>query len=66
MWAHMHTSFNWIIYYFTNTIFEAAFNQIAHMDSCFGICRKTNDDETSTEEGNTSDILLIKPKSIDS
>ena len=36
------------------------------MDSCFGICRKTNDDETSTEEGNTSDILLIKPKSIDS
>ena len=36
VWAHVHPSFNWIIYYFTNTKIEAAFNQIVHTDSFFG------------------------------
>ena len=51
VWAHLHPSFNWIVYYFTNTKFQAAFDRIAHLDILFGRCKRTSSEEFSTTGG---------------
>ena len=42
VWAHLHPSLNWLVYYFSNTKFEAAFNRMVHLNICFGKCKKEN------------------------
>ncbi|CAG2214981.1 unnamed protein product [Mytilus edulis] len=52
VWAHLHPSFNWLVYYFTNTKFQAAFDRIAHLDKIFGRCRRgQSNEELSTSGG---------------
>lgn len=64
VWAHLHPSINWLVYYFTNTKFEAAFNRIVHLDVCFGKCRKKIQEEVSTTGGlSTSEISINMKKS---
>jgi ABC-type uncharacterized transport system fused permease/ATPase subunit len=68
VWAHLHPSLNWLVYYFTNTKFEAAFNRIAHLNICFGKCRKrTEKQDVSTTGGlSTSETSTSMKKNISS
>lgn len=69
VWAHLHPSINWLVYYFTNTKFEAAFNRIAHLDICFGRCKKSRKDgnESSTSGGlSTSETNTTFKKALSS
>ena len=43
-WAHLHPSINWLVYYFTNTKFQSAFNQIAHLNVVFRCERRVQQD----------------------
>ena len=40
VFAHLHPSINWLVYYFTNTKFHNAFDRIAGLHRVFGICRR--------------------------
>lgn len=40
VFAHLHPSINWLVYYFTNTKFRRAFDRIAGLHRVFGICRR--------------------------
>ncbi|XP_063428055.1 melatonin receptor type 1B-A-like [Mytilus trossulus] len=51
VWAHLHPSFNWLVYYFTNTKFQAAFDRIAHLDKIFGRCRSGQSNEELSTSG---------------
>jgi melatonin receptor type 1B len=66
--AHLHPSLNWLVYYFTNTKFEAAFNRIAHLNICFGKCKKrTEKQDMSTTGGlSTSETSTSMKKHISS
>jgi hypothetical protein len=46
-----YPSLNWVVYYFTNTKFEAAFNRIAHLNICFGKCRKRTENQDVSKTG---------------
>lgn len=62
VWAHLHPSFNWIVYYFTNTKFHAAFNENIHLDIIFRCKRKPVEEETSGSGAvSTSDSTLDGP-----
>lgn len=64
VWAHMHPSYNWLIYYFTNTKMHCAFNRIAHLDVLFGICKQpTVLEEVSTSGAKSTSETLIDSKS---
>jgi melatonin receptor type 1B len=38
--AHLHPSFNWLVLYYTNTLFRKAFNSMVKMDRCLSLCSK--------------------------
>lgn len=40
VFAHLHPSINWLVYYFTNTKFRRAFDKIAGLHRVFGLCRR--------------------------
>lgn len=52
VWAHLHPSINWLVYYFTNKKFQDAFNRLAHLNfifRCNRIVRKDNETSTSLQ-----------------
>ena len=59
VWAHVHPSLNWLVYYFTNTKFEAAFNRIAHLNICFGKCRKRTEKTGCVDNRRTIDLRNV-------
>lgn len=62
VWAHLHPSFNWIVYYFTNTKFNAAFNKNIHLNIIFWCKRKQVEEESSVSTpASTFDTLLDGP-----
>jgi melatonin receptor type 1B len=52
VFAHLHPSINWLVYYFTNTKFRQAFDKIAGLHRVFGIFRRT-----PTESVDSSRVL---------
>ncbi|XP_056016843.1 uncharacterized protein LOC125675697 [Ostrea edulis] len=52
VFAHLHPSINWLVYYFTNTKFRHAFDKIAGLHRVFGIFR-----QSPTEDVNSSRVL---------
>lgn len=40
--AHLHPSFNWLVLYYTNTLFRNAFNKLVKFDKCFKKFSKEN------------------------
>ncbi|KAK3098101.1 hypothetical protein FSP39_016114 [Pinctada imbricata] len=38
VFAHLHPSINWLVFYATNKKFKYAFNRIAHMNGCLHVC----------------------------
>ncbi|XP_061193535.1 melatonin receptor type 1B-A-like [Saccostrea echinata] len=63
VFAHLHPSINWLVYYFTNTKFHRAFDKIAGLHRVFGICRRSSL-ETPDSSGvlSTSDSQAAKHK----
>ena len=40
MWAHLHPSVNWLVYYLTNKKFSDAIDKLPVIRSCFRICKR--------------------------
>lgn len=52
--GHLHPSINWLIYYFTNTKFQHAFNELVKMDRLCKVCIPTVKEETDTSRTETN------------
>lgn len=58
--GHLHPSINWLIYYFTNTKFHKAFNELVKLDKFFHLFKlkkRIEEMEMSKTATNSKDIL---------
>ncbi|KAK3096735.1 hypothetical protein FSP39_002777 [Pinctada imbricata] len=54
MFAHLHPSINWLVYYATNKKFKKAFDRIAHLNKCFCRCVQGQREESGSSSGVSS------------
>lgn len=52
--AHLHPSFNWLVLYYTNTLFRKAFNSMVKLDKCFCSKKDMRVNNCSTISNNTT------------
>lgn len=65
--GHLHPSINWLIYYFTNTKFRKAFDELVKLNKLFDLCKakkKVEAMEMSKTTTNSNDLLVTKTQHI--
>lgn len=58
--GHLHPSINWLIYYFTNTKFRKAFDELVKLNKLFDLCKAKKKEEAmemTKTTTNSNDIL---------
>lgn len=65
--GHLHPSINWLIYYFTNTKFRKAFDELVKLNKLFDLCKakkKVEAMEMTKTTTNSNDLLVTKTQHI--